>query len=231
MNFEVCCDESGLEALTNKSSHHFVAIGGLWYPEEYRPILKRRLREIKGQYTVGGEIKWQKVSPRYLSCYKEVLDYFFQTEQLRFRCIIVETAKVDHIRFNNADGELGFYKFYYQMLNKWILDFNAYTIFTDLKVNRNGNRLKDLKRVLERSNLTSQIKDVQGLPSEQVAGIQLADLLTGMVNAKFNAKNTSAAKLELIRYTEEKYLGRSIAPTYKWEEKLNIFRINLQGGW
>ncbi len=36
MNFEVYCDESGLEALTHREAHKFTAIGGIWIPSDFR---------------------------------------------------------------------------------------------------------------------------------------------------------------------------------------------------
>lgn len=231
MNFEIYCDESGLEALTRKDAHLYTAIGGIWIPAEHRNTLKQGLTAIKEKHNIKGELKWQKFSPAYFELYKDVIDFFFLAGYIRFRVILIEAIKVDHMRFNNEDAELGFYKFYYQLLNHWILDFNSYDIFLDLKVNRNKGRLKELERVLDQSNLTSGIKQVQGLPSEQSLGIQLADVLTGLVAAKFNGEIKSEAKLDLIQYIEDKYLGRPIAPTPKWEEKLNVFKINLKGGW
>ena len=87
-----------------------------------------------------------------------------------------------------------------------------------------------LKKVLDASNLTSDINQVQALHSHQSLGIQLADVLTGMVSAKFNMEISSIAKKSLIELAEAK-LTKQIAPTPKWEEKLNVFKINLRGGW
>lgn len=231
MNFEVYCDESGLEALSQKKAHLYTAIGGIWMPADYRDIFKEHMNVIKTKHSVFGELKWNKISPKFEDLYKDILDYFFQTEQLRFRAILIEADKVDNYSFNNKDIELGFYKFYYQLLHHWIFDFNNYDIFLDLKVNRDRTRLKTLKNSLDNSNLTSGIKQVQGLPSDQSLGIQLADILTGLTNAKFNKEITSSAKTGLIAHIENTYLGNTIAPTPKWEEKFNVFKINLQGGW
>lgn len=231
MNFEIYCDESGLEALTDKNAHLFTAIGGIWMPSNYRFIFKDKLKIIKNKHKVFGELKWNKFSPASFDLYKEVIDYFFQTEQLRFRVILVEVSKVDNYKFNDKDVELGFYKFYYQLLHHWIFDFNNYTIFLDLKENRDKGRLKQLEACLDYANLTSGIERVQGLPSDESLGIQMADILTGLTNAKFNNKTTSQAKSNLIRYVEETYLGKPIKPTGKWDEKFNVFKINLEGGW
>ena len=232
MKFEIYCDESGLEALSNKQAHAYTGIGGIWIPADQRTALKEGIGAIKSKYTIHGELKWQKVSPAYIDLYKEIVDFFFNAGYIRFRVILVEAEKVDHIRFNSADAELGFYKFYYQLLQHWIFDFNEYVVFADLKQDRNKGRLKELEKVLDNANLTSDIKQVQGLPSHESLGIQLADILTGMVTAKFNKEyKPDSAKAQLIQYLEEKYLSREIAPTAKWEEKFNVFKINLQGGW
>lgn len=231
MDFEVYCDESGLEALTKKEAHSYTAIGGIWFPAEHREDFKASLKAIKAKHSVFGELKWKKVSPKYFNLYREVIDFFFNTGYLRFRVVLIEASKVDNIKFNSADAELGFYKFYYQLLHHWIFDFNQYEVFVDLKVNRNKGRLKELEKVLDLSNLTSDIKWVQGLPSEESLGIQLADVLTGLIATKFNNEAKGPAKLGLVQHVEEKYLGRPISPTPKWEEKLNVFKINLKGGW
>jgi len=231
MDFEVYCDESGLEALTRKDAHLYTAIGGIWIPADCRKTLKEGINAIKVKFNIQGELKWQKFSPSYYELYKDIIDFFFNADYIRFRVVLIEAGKVDHITFNNQDAELGFYKFYYQLLHHWIFDFNNYDIFLDLKINRNKGRLKELEKVLGCSSLTSEIRQVQGLPSEQSLGIQLADVLTGMAAAKFNNEITSVAKLALIHYVEEKYLGKLIAASPKWEEKFNVFKINLKGGW
>lgn len=231
MDFEVYCDESGLEALSNKEAHNFTAIGGIWLPADCRFEFKEAMKRIKEKYKIVGELKWQKVSPAYFDLYRDVIDYFFSVDYIRFRVILIEASKVNNIRFNNEDAELGFYKFYYQLLHHWIYDFNSYDIFLDLKVNRNKGRLKELNKVLSNANLTSHINQVQGLPSEQSLGIQMADILTGLVSSKVNQHLKSDAKRGLVEHIEANFLKREIAPTPKWEEKFNVFRINLKGGW
>jgi hypothetical protein len=231
MEYEVYCDESCLEAITRKDAHIFTGIGSIWIQKERRDDLKSALKEIKARHNIRGELKWQKLSPAYYDVYREVIDFYFNADYIRFRVILVESQKVDNVKFNNDDAELGFYKFYYQLLKNWIYDFNGYWIFTDLKQNRDRKRLNELERVLDYSNLTSNVKKVQGLPSDQSLGIQLADILTGLTVSKFNNEISASAKKKLIEYVEEKYLLKEIAPTAKWEEKFNIFKINLQGGW
>lgn len=231
MDFEVYCDESGLEALKHKEAHKYLGIGGIWIPKEYRTTLKVELKKIQSKHNVKGEWKWKKVSPAYFELYKDIIDYFFSANYIRFRVILIEANKVNNYHFHNNDAELSFYKFYYQLIKHWIFDFNEYYIFADLKENRNKGRLNELHKVLDNSNLLSGVKQVQGLPSQESLGIQLADILTGLVVSKFNNEHTGDAKKNLIKHVEETHLKKAIAPTAKWEEKFNIFKINLQGGW
>ena len=231
MEFEIYADESGLEALTDKSAHTYCAIGGIWIPAENRLQLKNDLKKIKDQYSIKGELKWNKISPAYFNLYRDVIDYFFTKEFIRFRVILIEADLVDNVKFNNTDAELGFYKFYYQLLHHWIYDFNSYNIFLDHKINRHKGRFKELEKVLENANLTSKIKQVQALPSHEQLGIQLADVLTGLVASKMNGGLTGNAKIDLIDYVEKNYLKKEITPTPKWQEKFNVFKINLKGGW
>jgi hypothetical protein len=231
MDFEVYCDESGLEALTNKKAHLYTAIGGIWINASDRNRLKNDLSAVKSKHKINGEFKWNKVSPAYELFYKEVIDYFFASDYIRFRVILIEADKTDDIRFHKGDKELEFYKFYYQLLHHWIFDFNSYNIFVDLKKNRNKGRLNELCKILNNANLSSVIHQVQGLPSEQSLGIQLADLLTGLVAAKFNKEVTGTAKTNLIQHVERFHLKKEIAHTPKCEEKMNVFVINLSGGW
>lgn len=231
MNIQIYCDESGLEALANKRTHSFVAIGGIWMPSEFREEFKLYIIELKKEFGIKGEFKWQKVSFSHIDFYKKVVDYFFKSNFLRFRVILIEASRVNNDVYNGKDKELGFYKFYYQLLHHWILSYNSYEIFADLKVNRNKGRLKKLHEILSYTNLTSEILRVQGLPSNESIGIQLADVLTGIVNTKYNKQNTGTAKNEIISYIEETHLKNGISATQKLEEKFNIFQITLKDGW
>lgn len=52
MDFEVYCDESGLEALTNKKAHLYTAIGGIWIKASDRNRLKNDLSAIKSKHLI-----------------------------------------------------------------------------------------------------------------------------------------------------------------------------------
>jgi hypothetical protein len=98
-----------------------------------RGEIKARVGALRERHQAWGEIKWSKVSPNRGDFYVELIDLFFAYgENLRFRCIAVDRTQLD-LALHDNDGELGFYKFYYQLLHHWILDFNAYRIFCDIR--------------------------------------------------------------------------------------------------
>lgn len=233
MRFEVYCDETLPDLFT--SAHpdaRFLLIGSLWLPADLREVVKARITGLRQQHGVHGELKWRKVSPSKVAFYSDLIDLFMSFElNLRFRCIAVAHQEIN-LGFHNGDAELGFYKFYYQVLHHWILVQNEYTVFCDLKRNRDRTRLATLERVLNNANPTSIIRNVQSLPSSEVVLLQLCDVLLGAVSARINERtDLGAAKESVIAHLEQRLNRRRLGPTLKSEEKVNIFKIRLGGGW
>lgn len=230
MDFEVYCDESRQDLIAKKQTGQYLMIGSLWLPANIRDDVKASIIQLRNKHSVWGEIKWSKVSPLKKYFYLELIDLFISyQEKLRFRCIAIESSTVN-LGWHNHDKELGFYKFYYQLLHHWILDLNTYAIFCDTKTNRDPSRLKVLSECLSNANLTAKVKFIQALPSHEVVLIQLTDFLLGAVGARMNGTSKSEAKLEIIAYLEQE-LQHKLNPTFQREEKFNIFKIRLEGGW
>ena len=233
MKFDVYCDESSPEAIASENSDNkFLMIGSLWLPRDKRSQFKDAIHELRNKHKVGGEFKWNRVSPSRLEFYCELIEMFFaEKDDLRFRCIAVDCDKVDLTKFHANDQELGFYKFYYQLLHHWVLDFNEYAFYLDYKKNRQRDRLHVLRDCLDASNLSSLATAVQATESSQSVLIQLADVLTGCASRRLNNTSTKSAAKNRVLDVVEQNLGRKIAPTTRHEHKFNVFRINLSGGW
>jgi hypothetical protein len=233
MKFDVYCDESRPDLFCSKApSATYLVIGSLWSHREARDKLKAEIHALRDKYKVGGEFKWQKVSPSRLEFYNGLVSLFFgEGDRLRFRCIAVDRTKVDLLKYHQDDQELGFYKFYYQLLHHWILDFNEYAIFCDFKRNRDMRRLAVLQKCVASSNLSASLSSVQATRSDESVLIQLADVLVGAASSKLNGSLAAgSAKHQLVEYIESK-LGRPIAATAKGESKFNVFVIDPKGGW
>ena len=232
MRFEVYCDEANPDVMTSAhpNARHLM-IGSLWVPSELRSEIKSRIADLRDRNNAWGEIKWNKVSPNRVSFYIELVDLFISYgDNLRFRCIAVDHTQLN-LELHDNDGELGFYKFYYQLLHHWVFDFNEYRIFCDAKSNRDLERLPTLKECLARANLSANIQSIQSLPSNEVVLIQLCDLLLGAASSRINRTLREGSAKAAVVDRLESALGRQIAPTFRSEDKFNVFKIRLQGGW
>jgi len=232
MKFDVYCDEANPDVFTSANPRaRYLMIGSLWLPMILREEIKSQIKTLRQRHETWGEIKWSKVSPNRQDFYIALIDLFIgYGNNLRFRCIAVDRTQFN-LALHGNDGELGFYKFYYQLLHHWILDFNSYRVFCDAKSNRDPSRLPVLTQYLSRANLTSSIDTIQSLHSNELVLIQLCDLLLGAASSRMNETLHDGTSKKAVVERLEAALGRLLAPTHKGEEKFNIFRIRLQGGW
>lgn len=233
MDIDVYCDEAYPDLFSsNHPQARYLIIGGLWLKTGDRDRFKAEIHDLRDQYKIGGEFKWTKISPSKLNFYKALLTWFYeQGENLRFRCIAIDHQKVDLFYFHQNDQELGFYKFYYQMLHHWIHPFNRYSIFCDFKRNRLRDRLHTLKSCLTHANLAAAIETVQSVRSRESVLIQLADVLVGLASARLNVRLAPGGSKEGAVVHLERLLERRVASTGLCEKKFNVFKINLTGGW
>ena len=229
MDFEVYCDESNPEFFKSRpGGENYVLIGGIWIKAEHRSRHKAAIKEIRSHHKVMGEFKWNRVSPSRVGFYTEIVGWFFTTDEVRFRTIVLPVSGLND-KLHEYDNELAFYKFYYQVLHHWILDHNNYRVFVDTRTNRLHSRLKTLEQCLKYANLTSRVT-VQALPSDELDLIQVADVLIGAVGYSLHGRTESEAKLQVVEAIKEK-IGHEIMPTPKAEEKFNVFRFHGEGGW
>lgn len=229
MNYTVYCDES---RHTGGADCKYAVIGGLWVARNRRDAISKELRDLKFKNEISAELKWSKVSRLKLEPYKRVVDYYWGCPDLHYRAIIIDQDAVDYESFHDGDVELGFYKFYYEMLEKWLLAGNDYNILLDFKNNSDTSRLPVLRRVLENycdprgvsvSNLTS-------IDSKQSHLSQICDIFTGALSADANGVPTGSPKHDLIQHMSQHrgvspLSARSISPAMS---KFNVFRIALR---
>lgn len=230
MRYEIYCDESCWEALYDKEAHQYAAIGGVWIPADFRQKAKMLINELKTKYGLYGEMKWNRICPRSEELYLELVDMYFQYDEMRFRTICIKSDDVNHERFNAGSGELGFYKFYFQLIHHWMLMGNSYQVFVDYKTNGYQHRVQELGAILNNTS-TAELVQIQALPSDESVLIQLADVLTGAVASAFNCAKTDSLSKQRVRNLIEERLGGKIVATSVSESKFNVFKINLRKDW
>ena len=81
-----CCDES---CHMENDHQPVMVLGAVWCPTEKAREIAVRVREIKQEHGLNAhfEMKWTKVSPAKLAFYHQVIDYFFDDDDLHFRAL------------------------------------------------------------------------------------------------------------------------------------------------
>jgi len=205
-----------------------MALGAVWCPLNKRKEIFTRIREIKAKYNFkpGFEMKWNKVSKGRMDFYLDIINYFFDDDDLHFRVLIVPDKKVlDHTAFNQ-DHDTFYYKMYFDMLKVILSPQCAYNIYIDIKDTRSNYKVLKLKEVLRNNRYDFQkqiIKRVQQVNSSEVEILQITDLLIGAFTYLHRGLNENEGKIKII----EKMCQRSgyslkQSTLYK-EEKMNIF--------
>lgn len=231
---DVYCDECRQDLIINKqvisSTNRYIVLGGIWIEKEIREEFKNQIKELKNKYKVFGEIKWKNVSSSKLEFYKEIIETFFRydSNQLSFRALVIDAQRLDIEKYHNNSAELGFYKFYYQLLKNWLHENNTYNIFLDYRKDKSKSRAYDLKTILNKEHSNENIENIQFLNSKESLLLQIEDVIMGAVGYKYNYedKGQSIAKSEIIDIIEKYH---SFNKTNKDEPKFNIFKIKLGG--
>ncbi|MDY2640195.1 DUF3800 domain-containing protein [Limosilactobacillus fermentum] len=220
--FNVYCDESGhLE----HDEVNVMVIGGIAIDNEFRKKAYSDIKQIKIKYgiPIHREIKWTKVSKGELDYYKSLIDYFIENEQLRFRAIIVpDKTRLDHARFNQTQDEF-YYKIYYDMLKKVLLNHDVIRVYIDIKDTNSSYKVEKLTKYLN-NTYTAHRNDVKimQIRSHENSLLQMADLLIGCVMYKNRNLTSSSAKLELVKYLESKINSSLNRTSYYSELKFNL---------
>jgi hypothetical protein len=226
LTFNIYCDES---CHLEKDQQPAMVLGAVWCPLDTTRETAERLREIKVAHGLAAdfEIKWTKVSPAKLRFYLDVMDYFFDDDDLHFRALIVpDKSQLRHQAFQQNHDDW-YYKMYFDML-KVLFDPQArYRIYLDIKDTRGGTKVAKLHDVLSNNlyDFSRQIIErVQLIRSHEAEILQLADLLIGAISYTNRGLETSTAKLTLIQRMRRRSGYDLTKTTLYREDKVNLFR-------
>lgn len=226
----VYCDESNHLESDGISP---MILGAVFGPVEKIKSANKRIREIKQKHGIAPntEIKWTKVSPSKLPFYLDLVDYFFDNDDLHFRAVIVNKSELDHQSFDQTHDEF-YYKIYFELLKRILDPQDRYCVYLDIKDTRGGTKVAKLREVLSNSmydfdgNIVQRIQQVH---SHEIDVLQMADILIGTLQFLNRRDVQSDAKkklVERIRARSGYNLSRS---TLLREEKMNLFYWRGQG--
>jgi len=223
--YSVYCDESS--HLENDGQNAMV-LGAVWCESESRHEVVERINEIKAKHGLptSFEIKWTKVSPSKIDFYLDVINYFFDNDDLHFRGLIIPNkAELDHEKFNHTHDDW-YYKMYFVLLKAILDNASFYKVFLDIKDTNGGAKIKSLQDVLSNQMYDFDrrvIKQIQLVRSHEVLVLQVCDLLIGALMAENRDTEVSAAKQQIIDKIKHRS-GYSLRKrTLYTEKKFNLF--------
>ena len=222
--FNVYCDES---CHLEKDRQKVMVLGAVWCPLQRTREIAVRLREIKARHDLSPrfEIKWVKVSPAKIRFYLDVMDYFFDDDDLNFRALIVpDKSLLRHGDFGQTHDDW-YYKMYFDMLKTIFRPDACYRIYLDYKDTQGAAKVRKLHKVLCNNAYDFDrqiIERVQLVRSHEVEPLQLADLLIGAVSYVNRGLADSSAKKRLVERMRERSGYNLMQTTLLRENKTNL---------
>lgn len=222
--FNVYCDESC--HLENDESTVMV-LGAVWCPLDKTREIVERLCEIKATHGIARdcEVKWTKVSPGKVKFYQDLIDYFFDDDDLHFRALVVPDKSV--LRHNSFEQthDQWYYKMYYTMLKVIFSPQDCYRIYIDIKDTRGASKIRKLHDVLVNSLddfSRAIIERMQLVRSHEIEIMQLTDLLIGAIGYANRGLESSDAKFALVNRIQKRSGYHLTRTTLIREAKVNI---------
>lgn len=218
------CDETC--HLENDNSNVMV-LGAVYCPHSKRKEIFSRIRDIKEENGLSPnfEIKWNKVSAAKLNFYKQIIDYFFDDDDLYFRGLIVPDKSIlRHNDFSQTHDDF-YYKIYFDMLKVVLNPDYSNNIYIDIKDTRSQDKVDKLCEVLRSSHYDYKnqiVKKVQQIRSEEVEILQITDLLIGALGYFHRNLTGNSGKLELIKRIQNRSGYSLLKNTFFKEKKLNL---------
>jgi hypothetical protein len=229
--FNLYCDES---CHLENDHQPVMVLGSLWCLQVKARETAVRLREIKTAHGLPAnfELKWTKVSPAKLGFYMDVLNYFFDDDDLHFRAWVAHKAGLRHADFGQSHDDW-YYKMMFGLMEPLLTPEARFRIYLDKKDTRSARKVAKLHDVLC-NNLydfnRAIVERVQVVEADAVEQLQLADLLLGAVGYANRGLNSSAAKNALVARIKQRTGYGMTRPTLLRESKLNVFIWRGQQG-
>lgn len=227
MEYNIYCDES---CHLEKDNQKSMVLGAIWCPTENRREISERIREWKRKHGLktgysGFELKWVKVSPAKVELYKDVLNYFFDNDDLHFRGVVIpDKSLLRHKDYHQTHDEW-YYKMYFTLLKHILRPKDLFNIYIDIKDTRSIKRVITLNKYLCEVAYDFDFKIVrqlQQIRSHESEIMQIADLLIGAVSYVNRELSASSAKLELVQLIKKRSGYNLIETTLPSESKFNI---------
>jgi len=223
--YNIYCDES---CHLENDKESIMVLGAVWCPFEKTREISVEIREIKKQHGLppNFEVKWTKVSPGKQPFYLDLLDYFFENDDLHFRALVVpDKSRLRHMDYEQSH-DTWYYKMFFAMLKVIPNPRDHYRIYLDIKDTRSAEKVAKLHDVLSNNMYDYErhiIERLQMVHSHEVELLQLTDLLIGTVAYANRELSGNLAKVALVKRMKDRSGYSLTKTTLLREDKVNIF--------
>lgn len=230
IEYNVYCDEScHLENDGQKS----MVLGAIWCPKDKRWEIAERIREIKEKHGLGRgfELKWTKVGPSKVDFYQDIVDYFFDDDDLHFRGLVVPNKGVLNHEAYRQEHDDWYYKMYFTMLKTIFDPESRYSVYIDIKDTLGHDKVEKLRDVLCTNAYDfsrKMIADIKRVRSHEVEQLQIADLLIGALSYIHRGLSGNSAKEALIARMKQRSGYKLTLNTMLRESKFNLLIWNTR---
>ena len=178
MEYNVYCDES-CHLISNDSK--YMLIGAVYCPKNKVKKINEYIEHLKENYNISNkiELKWNKIDKKTEKLYLDIINYFFNNDDLKFRVIVIDKTKLDHEKYNQTENDF-YYKAYYEMLKYLIIPGNTYNIYPDIKDTNSyyyHQVMLDYLRIKMHDLNRKTIRKVQPIRSYEAPILQINDIL------------------------------------------------------
>ncbi len=225
------CDES---CHLENDHQPVMVLGSVWCLQEKAREIAVRLREIKIAHGLPPifEVKWTKISPAKQAFYLDLLNYFFDDDDLHFRAWVAHKSGLQHAAFGQTHDDW-YYKMMFGLLEPLLTPEARFRLYLDKKDTRSSGKVAKLHEVLC-NNLydfnRAIVERVQVVESHAVEQLQLADLLIGAVGYVNRGLSGNTAKEAMVARVRQRTGYTLERPTLLREPKFNLFIWRGQNG-
>lgn len=224
MEYNVYCDEScHLESNNSK----YMLIGAVYCPKFKVKKVNEYIEHLKENYNLSDkiELKWNKIDKKTEKLYLDIINYFFNNDDLKFRVIVIDKTKLNHEKYNQTENDF-YHKAYYEMLKYIIIPGNSYNIYPDIKDTNSyyyHQVMLDYLRIKMSDTNKKTIKKVQPIRSYEAPILQINDILIGALSYYYRNLSGNTVKLNIISKINKLYQNSFNISSYYSNTKFNIF--------
>lgn len=235
-------------SFTDESSiagHRYMIVGGVTCRTAHARHVHDRVIAIRSKSRFPSDsLQWKHYRDAKWEDYRLLMDFFLEENarhRLDFSCIVIDTAALNHRRYNDGDGETFFQKMIFEHVSALERKYEPQAIRVFHGHRESRYDLFEVRGIInaglakQRHRLNYRpLKQLDYLRVEHSGPHQIADVLLGAVSYYWNAgvrAGGASRKRRLAEYINAECCANSLGmPTPASMPHFDIWKLRLRGG-